>query len=56
MVYIGLMVLTNRVALWLECPSHDREVMGLILRRVIPKTLKIVPAACLSGTRHKRME
>ncbi len=44
--------LTGRVAQRLERLPHDREVVGSNPGRVIPKTLKMVPAAFLSGARH----
>ena len=44
------------MAQWLERPPQDREVTGSNPGRVIPKTLKIVPTAFLSGARHSRME
>ncbi len=40
---------TGRVAQWLGCPPHDRKVVGSNPSRVIQKTLKMVPAAFLSG-------
>ena len=42
---------TSTVTL-VERPLRDREVVGSIPGRVIPKTLKMVLAALLLGTQH----
>ena len=41
---------------WLERPPHEREVVGSIPGRVIPKTSKMGPSAFQPGARHFRKE
>ena len=43
---------TGTVAQLVGCPLCDREVAGSIPSQVIPKTLKMVPAALSLGTQH----
>lgn len=40
------------MALWIECPAHDKEVASLNPSQVIIKTLKIVPSASLSDAQY----
>ena len=44
------------MAQWLERLPHNRKVVGSSPGRVIPKTLKMVLTAFLSGARHMRKE
>ena len=41
---------------WLEHPPHDQEVAGSNPGQVLPKILKMVPAAFLSDAQHSRRE
>ena len=40
------------IAQMVECPLREREVVGWIPGRAIPKALKMVPVATLLGAQH----
>ena len=50
--FLSLRLTTGTVAQFVERPLCDREVADSIPGRVIPKTLKMVPAALSLGAQH----